>query len=96
MPNENDNLDVLVKYEWMKSRIPALDALVAFVPDGPRDQVVDTFSTGRPSRWYPMEGGTKVILLYRKGEPYDSTHFHVERVLGTTSTATDAARRFRP
>src|ERR1035437_8037703 len=78
MPNENDNLEVLVKYEWRKSRIPAQDALVGFAPDDPRDEVVDALAASRPSRWYPMEGGTKVILLYRKGELYDATRFHVE------------------
>ena len=30
-------------FEWMPSRIPALDALVHFVPDGPRDAEVDAF-----------------------------------------------------
>jgi hypothetical protein len=36
----------LARYRWMQSRIPALDALVAFVPSGARDPAVDSFATG--------------------------------------------------
>lgn len=36
-------IDELARFEWMQSRIPAVDALIHFVPDGPRDAAVDSF-----------------------------------------------------
>jgi alpha-D-ribose 1-methylphosphonate 5-phosphate C-P lyase len=77
--SQEDQLKELAGLTWMKSRIPALDALVAFMPDGPRDQVIDDFSGGRSSRWYPEPGGHRVVILYETVEDYDATRFHVEK-----------------
>ena len=69
----------LARFTWMPSRIPPQDALVAFVPDGPRDPVVDALATTRSSRWYPLAGGTRVVVRYSPEIEYDATRFHIER-----------------
>jgi hypothetical protein len=72
-------IDELRGFEWMQSRIPALDALVHFVPDAPRDAEVDAFATSHRSRWYPVEGGTHVVVSM-DGEPdYDPSKWKVEK-----------------
>jgi hypothetical protein len=71
-------IDELARFEWMQSRIPALDALVCFVPDGPRDAAVDSLAMSHRSRWYPLQGGTRVVVSM-EGEPeYDATKWQVE------------------
>ena len=45
-------MEELAGFEWMQSRIPALDALVHFIPDGPRDAAIDSFAASHRSRWY--------------------------------------------
>jgi hypothetical protein len=65
---------------YRQSRIPALDALEAFVPDGAeRDE---TFSEIRSrtgfSRWFPVEGGHKVLFLYEGGD-YDHERFSLRK-----------------
>jgi len=61
------------------SRIPALDALSAFVADDqehPTVQVVvDRVGF---SRWYPEEGGHRVLIPY-EGGPYDAEYFVIEK-----------------
>lgn len=64
---------------WRQSRIPALDALSAFVPDGATpDPVIEEAQDriGR-SRWYPVSGGHRVLMPYEGGE-YDCTRFTIE------------------
>jgi hypothetical protein len=63
----------------MESRIPALDALTTFVPDDqpPTGTVKDTLDRIGFSRWYPEEGGHRVLLPYEGGE-YDASHFRIE------------------
>lgn len=75
----DDRLKELSGYAWMQSRVPAQDGLVAFVPDGPRDPVVDALATSRPSRWYPVEGGTRVVMLLEGIKEYDPSRFKVEK-----------------
>lgn len=72
-------IDELARLEWMQSRIPALDALVHFVPDGPRDAVVDAFAKSHRSRWYPMTGGTRVVVSMEGHPKYDATTWKVEK-----------------
>jgi hypothetical protein len=72
------NLKELLPLSFMSSRIPALDALAAFVPLGEEKapwiaQRVQTW----PSRWTPLEGGHRVLILY-EGGPYDAARFVVE------------------
>jgi hypothetical protein len=66
----------LRKLTFMPSRVPALDALEVFVPTGDaRDAEFDEVAgrTGE-SRWYPVEGGHRVLILYEEG-PYDTGRF---------------------
>jgi hypothetical protein len=77
--SQEDQLKELAGLTWMKSCIPPLDALVAFVPDGASNPVISDFAMGRPSRWHPMEGGHRVAVLYETVEAYDATRFQVEK-----------------
>jgi hypothetical protein len=61
------------------SRIPALDALSAFVLDEDDDPIVQTAAKRAGfSRWYPENGGHRVLILY-EGGPYDTARFTIER-----------------
>jgi hypothetical protein len=64
---------------FMQSRIPPLDGLTAFVPDDrPLDPAIQSAADAAGfSRWYPLEGGHRLVLLY-EGGPYDATRFTVE------------------
>ncbi|HET9678425.1 MAG TPA: hypothetical protein VFP21_13085 [Solirubrobacterales bacterium] len=74
----DDEIDELASFEWMKSRIPASDALVHFAPDGPRDEAVDSFAMSHRSRWYPLPGGTRVVVSLERQPDYDTTKWKVE------------------
>jgi hypothetical protein len=76
----NERLSDLPRFSWMESRIPAVDALAAFVPDGSKPDPVVTEMQERigSSRWFPVEGGHRVLMPYEGGE-YDSSRFTVER-----------------
>jgi hypothetical protein len=69
----------LARFEWMQSRIPALDALVAFVPDAPRDAAIDSFAMSHRSRWYPVQGGHRVVVSLDGRPKYDANRWHVEK-----------------
>jgi len=73
-----DELSEVAGLPFMQSRIPALDALVAFVPEGHHDPVVENVGLSGPSRWYPVEGGMRVVVLYEGGE-FDAERFHIEK-----------------
>jgi len=75
----DDQLSNLPNFSWMESRIPALDALAAFVADGSKPDPVVTELEERAgsSRWYPVEGGHRVLIPYKGGE-YDPSRFTVE------------------
>jgi hypothetical protein len=73
------DLEELAGYTWMQSRIPALDGLVTFVPDGVRDPEINSFTTSRPSRWYPVDGGFRAVVPYEGGLEYDAERWHVEK-----------------
>lgn len=64
----------------MRSRIPALDALSAFVPKGTEEDPIIKAATKRKgcSRWFPVEGGHKVLIPF-DGQKYDPTRFAVEK-----------------
>jgi hypothetical protein len=63
----------LLALEFMASRVPALDALEAFVPQGaqPTPGVQAALSRSGSSRWAPVSGGHHVLVLYEGGWPYD-------------------------
>lgn len=66
--------------KWTQSRIPALDALVLFVPLGQeKDPVVEAaIKQCSSSRWYPVEGGNRLLIPYQ-GETYDTERFTIEK-----------------
>ncbi len=71
-----ENLDQLRTLKFMPSRIPALDALEIFVPtDIVEDaELSELRSRTGQSRWYPVEGGHRVHILY-EGGPYNASRF---------------------
>jgi hypothetical protein len=74
----NDSFANLRGQTFTESRIPALDALSTFVPDGEEPSgILKAPLDQMPSRWYPVTGGHKVLILYEGGE-YDRTQFTIE------------------
>ena len=72
----DDDLVELRRLQFQQSRIPALDALEIFVPDkAPPDPELDELRgrTGH-SRWYPVPGGHRVLVLYETG-PFNAARF---------------------
>ena len=64
-----DDLDELRRLSFMPSRVPLLDALEVFLPDGAeRDEEIDELiaRTGA-ARWYPVAGGHRVLIVYEGG-----------------------------
>ena len=50
-------------YPWMESRIPAIDAVVVFVPNSTEtDPEIGRMVERCVSRWYPVEGGHRVLI----------------------------------
>jgi hypothetical protein len=72
----NDELEDLRHLSFMPSRIPKLDALQVFVPSdgGPDAEIEELTSRTGQSRWYPVEGGHRVLILYEGGS-FDTTRF---------------------
>jgi len=75
-----DMLDRCRTLEFMKSRIPALDALSTFVPSGKEnDPGIEAAQRGKSqSRWYPVDGGHKLLIPF-EGQEYDHTRFAIEK-----------------
>jgi hypothetical protein len=71
-----EDLEQLRQMKFMPSRIPALDALEVFVPnDSPHDdELAELQSRTGQSRWYPVEGGHRVLILYEGGS-YNTQRF---------------------
>ena len=72
----SEDLEALRRLRFMPSRIPALDALEIFVPDGaaPDPELDELQQRTGQSRWYPIEGGHRVVILY-EGGPYNAGRF---------------------
>lgn len=64
---------------FMQSRIPAIDALSTFVPEGEESDpsVQRAIRAKGSSRWFPAEGGHKVLIPY-EGEGFDHSRFTIE------------------
>jgi len=71
-------LNELLGLNWMQSRVPAQNALVGFVPDG-QESAVDSFTMDCRSRWYPVRGGTRVVVSLETRPQYDSARWHIEK-----------------
>ena len=71
-----ESLEQLRALKFMPSRIPALDALEIFVPNGSPDdpELSELRDRTGQSRWYPVEGGHRVLILY-EGGPYNASRF---------------------
>lgn len=66
----------LQRLKFVRSRVPLRDALETFVPSGsPQDAELQALQsrTGQ-TRWYPVQGGHRVLILYLGG-PYDTQRF---------------------
>ena len=75
----DDELDQLQHLKFNSSRIPALDALSAFVPIELEDEFAEIIRARTSfSRWYPEPGGYRVLIPY-EGGPYDDDRFSIEK-----------------
>jgi hypothetical protein len=65
---------------FVESRIPALDAIAAFVPKGQDDEpwVEAAISAKGFSRWFPVDDGHKVLVPY-EGQNFDAERFQIEK-----------------
>ena len=65
-----------VGLDFMQSRMPAQDALESFVPTGEQadDEMNEVIGRTGSSRWYPVEGGHIVRVLY-EGGPFNPERF---------------------
>jgi len=70
----------LATSEFIPSRIPAQDGLVGFVPSRHEGEPWIEAATAltRKSRWYPAEGGHRIVILY-EGGAFDAAHLSLER-----------------
>jgi hypothetical protein len=78
MTSDDDFADYL-GLDFVESRIPVLDGLTAFVPEGsaPTPEVATELDRHGQSRWYPVPGGAKVMVRRGRGS-FDPAHFSVE------------------
>ena len=76
----SEDLDSLRRLSFMPSRIPALDALEIFVPDGAAAdaELEELQRRSGGSRWYPVQGGHRVLILY-EGGPYNAQRFSLAK-----------------
>jgi hypothetical protein len=74
-----DDFAELSAYRFMPSRIPKLDALATFVALGEGSEPAIQAALQRTgfSRWFPVEGGHRLLIPYDGGE-YDSSRFSIE------------------
>jgi hypothetical protein len=71
---ENNN-EAWVSLQWMPSRIPMQDALVAYFPEGVA--IVDPPRPVYETRYYEDADGLKLVCPYDGGS-FDSSIFHIE------------------
>jgi hypothetical protein len=66
--------------DFMESRIPVLDGLTAFVPEGSTipPELAPELARHSQSRWYPEPGGGHKVMVPREWESYDTEHFAIE------------------
>lgn len=76
----SDELTWLRELRFAPSRIPRLDAISTFVPTGSETDPVIAEAQARTgfSRWFPVEGGHKVMFPFDDGGSYDTSRFQLE------------------
>jgi hypothetical protein len=79
MHPDEDEFTAYRHLSFMPTRVPALDALCTFVaadeePQGPARVALGLVSS---TRWYPQNGGHRVLTPYDGGE-YDASVFTLE------------------
>jgi hypothetical protein len=74
-----EELAWLREHEFAPSRIPKLDALSILVPTSTEQDplVVEMHKRVGFSRWFPVEGGHRVLFPFEGGE-YDHSRFTIE------------------
>ncbi|MEO5822695.1 MAG: hypothetical protein ABIT71_19480 [Vicinamibacteraceae bacterium] len=72
-------LSQLPGHRWMESRIPARAALTMFVAAGSEKDplVAEMQSRLGASRWFSVQGGHRLLLLFDDG-PYDASRCTIE------------------
>lgn len=72
----HDDLNELRTLRFMPSRIPAQDALETLIQgeERPDAEIQEVMSRTGMSRWYPVEGGHRLLILY-EGGPYRPERF---------------------
>lgn len=70
----DSDFDELRRTHYVENRIPPLDALEVFVPAGKENDRSYGECLSRPSRWFPVEGGHRVLVLHERGD-YDPHRF---------------------
>lgn len=76
-PRQNSadpELQELRQFAYTEARIPRHDALEIFVPTGSENDTAFAEATNRPSRWFPVSGGHRVLILH-DGGPFDASRF---------------------
>lgn len=73
-----DDLAEFRTLRFMESRIPVQDALETFVAAGstPDPAIAELTARSGFSRWYPVEGGHRVLILYEGGQ-FDETRLQL-------------------
>ncbi len=79
------------------SRIPVMDALVAFIPHGQpiRPAVQETLDRIGSSRWFPVSGGHELLMPY-EGGPYDRSVLTVRAKAWDHETCSSCRKRVPP
>lgn len=75
---DDDEIGALPSMNWMPSRIPVQDALVAhFSKDTKVDP--DVIPSSYEQRWFPQKDGGLRLLVVFLGQDYDQSLFHIEQ-----------------
>ena len=80
MTHQELNLSDLPKLTWAHRQLVLADALVAFVKEdvAPDSIIQQAQEHAGGARWYPVDGGHRVLIPYDGGE-FDTSRFVVER-----------------
>jgi len=93
----DDELAFFRTLTFQSSRIPALDALEVFVPNGSEndEELNEIRQRTGFSRWRPVEGGHQVLVLY-EGGTYDPNRFSLRQGAWDHETSKRCRVRIEP